>query len=101
MGQPDDSPQPLDAKAQLDPNVPEPASERGAWALALALGLLGAGVLALVLSGVIGSAASRTGVADPPPVLAATPTPVPAVTAPPGALTTADAGSPSPRARST
>ena len=64
-----------------DANVPEPGSERAAWLTAIALGILGAGVLALVLSGVIGSVASRSSAATPPPVIAATPTPVPGATA--------------------
>jgi hypothetical protein len=66
---------------QLDANVPEPGSERGAWAVAIALGVLGVAVLALVLSGVVGSVSSRTTVA-PPAVLAVTPTPVPGAAAP-------------------
>jgi hypothetical protein len=44
--------------------VPTPPSERGAWLIALALGLLGAGVLAAVLSGAIGST-RRSAVAPP------------------------------------
>ncbi len=59
---------------QLDANVPAPGSERGAWAIALALGAIGIAVLALVLSGVIGRVSSRA--ATPPPVIALTPTPV-------------------------
>jgi hypothetical protein len=66
---------------QLDANVPGPDSERGAWAVAIALGALGVAVLALVLSGVVGSVSSRTTVA-PPVVLAVTPTPVPGAAAP-------------------
>lgn len=66
---------------QLDANVPGPDSERGAWATAIALGVLGVAVLALVLSGVVGSVSSRTTVA-PPAVLAVTPTPVPGAAAP-------------------
>jgi hypothetical protein len=56
-------------------NVPEPGSERDAWAVALALGLVGVAVLVLALSGVLGGASS--GSAAPPPVVAVTPTPVP------------------------
>jgi hypothetical protein len=79
VGRLDDSEGLLDnSMGQLDANVPEPASERAAWALALALGVIGASVLALVLSGVIGSVASRTSAMAPPPVLAVTPTPTPA-----------------------
>ena len=57
------------------PAVPTPPSERGAWLLALTLCLLGAGVLAAVLSGAVGSSSSRPPAA-PPAVLvdAATPT---------------------------
>jgi hypothetical protein len=44
---------------------------------AIALGVLGVTVLALALSGVVGSVKSQTGTVAPPPVLVATPTPVP------------------------
>src|ERR1700691_402948 len=60
---------------QPEGNVPEPESERAAWAVALVLGVLGAAVLVLALSGVLGGASS--GAAAPPPVVAVTPTPVP------------------------
>jgi hypothetical protein len=63
---------------ELEANVPQPGSERGAWALAVTLGVLGIAVLALVLSGVVGGSHSDTGV-QPPPVIAATPTPSPPV----------------------
>ncbi len=55
-------------------HTPTPPSERGAWLIALALCLLGAGVLAAVLSGAVGSSAKSP--AAPPAVLvdAATPT---------------------------
>jgi hypothetical protein len=56
-------------------NVPEPGSERGAWAVAIALGVLGVSVLVLALSGVLSG--SSSGAAAPPPVVAVTPTPVP------------------------
>jgi hypothetical protein len=56
-------------------NVPEPGSERGAWVLALGLGLLGVLVLVLALSGVLGGSSSGDGA--PPPVVAVTPTPMP------------------------
>lgn len=65
---------------RLDANLPAPDSERGAWALALALGLLGAAALALVLSGVVGGVSSQRSATAPsasvgvPPVA---PTPVP------------------------
>ena len=57
-------------------NVPEPSSERGAWALAVSLGVLGLAALVLVLSGAIGGAPAGSGAA-PPPVIAVTPTPAP------------------------
>ncbi len=51
--------------------VPAPPSDRGSWALALALAALGAGTLAAVLSGAVGS----TRIAPPAlPVRAAVPT---------------------------
>lgn len=60
---------------------------------AIALGVLGAVVLALALSGVIGSVASRTSAAAPPPVLAVTPTPVPGAAVPVSDVTASEAGS--------
>ncbi len=71
---------------ELEANVPAPGSERGAWVLAGGLGVLGIAVLALVLSGVIGGAPSRTASA-PPPVIAVTPTPTPATAAQTGSVT--------------
>jgi hypothetical protein len=64
-----------ESQAPTGPAVPTPPSERGAWLAALALCLLGAGVLAAVLSGAVGSSSSRPPAA-PPAVLvdAATPT---------------------------
>jgi hypothetical protein len=77
---------------ELEANVPEPGSERGAWVLAVALGVLGIAVLALVLSGVVGGAPSDTGA--PPPVIAVTPTPTPAAAAAAGyVLSTTHGGS--------
>jgi hypothetical protein len=64
-----------------DANIPAPRSERGAWAIAIALGLLGACVLALVLIGAIGGVGVTSTVA-PPPVAAVTPTPLPAAAGP-------------------
>jgi hypothetical protein len=98
VGQPDDLVDPLDhSVGQFDANVPEPASERGAWVTAIALGVLGAVVLALVLSGVIGSVAPRSSAAAPrvggPPLIAATPTPVPGATAPVSDITATGTGS--------
>jgi hypothetical protein len=57
-------------------HTPAPPSERGAWLIALALALLGAGVLAAVLSGAVGSSTPQPAAAAPPAVLAAAPTPV-------------------------
>jgi hypothetical protein len=72
---------------QLDANIPTPRSEKGAWALAIALAALGAGVLALVLSGVVGEVARRSSGDTPPPVVAVTPTPAPSVAAATAAVT--------------
>ncbi len=60
--------------------LPAPPSERAAWVTALALGVLGVVVLALVLSGVVGGSGSSSDA--PPPVIAVTPTPVPGATLP-------------------
>jgi hypothetical protein len=54
--------------------TPTPPSERGAWLAALALCLAGAGVLALILSGVVGSSSSEPPT-TPPAVLVNTLTP--------------------------
>jgi hypothetical protein len=53
--------------------APSPPSERGAWLAALTLFTLGSAVLALILTGVVGSS---THAPAPPPVLLAAPTPV-------------------------
>jgi hypothetical protein len=67
----------------VDSQIPKPPSERGAWLLACALGLLGAGVLAAVLTGLVGRTTPAVSAAAPPPVLlaAATPAPGPAAAA--------------------
>jgi hypothetical protein len=67
----DDSSKPAAAQ------VPAPASERGAWLLAIALGSLGIAVLVAVLTGVIASSTRAVPAAAPPPVpvAAAVPTP--------------------------
>ena len=54
--------------------IPTPPSERRAWLLALALCLLGAGVLAAILGGVVG-AGSGAPTPDPPAVLVGAVTP--------------------------
>jgi hypothetical protein len=77
---------------QLGANVPQPGSERGAWAIAIVIGVLGAGVLALVLSGAIGRT-TQPPVPLPPAVLAAAPTPAPAATATLDGVTTPHIGS--------
>jgi hypothetical protein len=77
---------------ELEANIPEPGSERGAWVLAVALGALGVAVLALVLTGVIGGAPSRTAT-TPPPVIAVTPTPTSATAVQTGSVAPAGGGS--------
>ncbi len=61
----------MDAPAPAPPTQfatpPAPPSERGAWGLACALGLIGAVVLAAVLTGLLGGASA----AAPPPTLVA------------------------------
>jgi hypothetical protein len=62
-------------QAPTGPAVPTPPSERGAWLTAFALCLLGAGVLAAVLSGAVGSSSPKpTGAPPAVLVVAATPT---------------------------
>jgi hypothetical protein len=72
-------------------NVPGPPSERRAWALALALVALGVGVLAAVLSGVVGQARTAVPSASPPPVVTVAATPTPAAVTP---LASASASAP-------
>ncbi|MGN6372200.1 MAG: hypothetical protein ACTHM1_04320 [Solirubrobacteraceae bacterium] len=55
--------------------LPAPPSERAAWATAIGLATVGAAVLGLIASGVIGRSPAVPG---PPAVLAVTPTPPPA-----------------------
>ena len=81
---------------EFEANVPQPGSERAAWAVAIALGAVGVAVLALVLSGVVGGASSGSGAA-PPPVIAVTPTPVPGTAADAGYVVGAGGGSSSQR----
>jgi hypothetical protein len=77
-------------------NVPEPGSERGAWAVALVLGLLGVLVLVLALSGVLEGSSSG---AVPPPVVAVTPTPVPGAASASGVRGVSSEMADAPRAR--
>jgi hypothetical protein len=81
-----------DAGTQVhaDSNIPKPPSERGAWLLAAALGLLGAGVLAAVLAGLVGRTTPAVSAAPPPVLLAAT-TPAPGPAAAASALAGAQA----------
>jgi hypothetical protein len=77
---------------QFDANIPQPESERGAWALAISVGVLGIAALVLVLSGIVGSVSSQNAIA-PPPVAAVAPTPVPGAGAPGGKTATTATGS--------
>jgi len=79
-------------------NVPAPPSERGAWLLAGALGVLGAAVLAAVLTGLIGPAAHPASAA-PPPVLEAAAIPAPGSAQAAGVLAAARGGVPQDRRR--
>jgi len=95
-------PEQLDIEPTPEPlagNLPQPASERGAWVLAASLGVLGVLVLALALSGVLGSVSS-TSATVPPPVFKVAATPVPGATKPVSAVEPARAhailGDPSP-----
>jgi hypothetical protein len=82
---------------QAESNVPEPGSERGAWAVALVLGALGVTVLVLALSGVLGAASP--GAAAPPPMVAVTPTPVPGAASASGLRGVSSETADGPRAR--
>ena len=81
MSAPDDqptavAPTPTSAAAVPAPSfalAPTPPSERSAWLLAGAIGLIGLAVLIAVLSGVVG----RTSSVAPPPVLVSARTPTP------------------------
>jgi hypothetical protein len=75
-----------------DPNVPEPPSERGVWLLALALGLLGVGVLvaALVLRG---GSSTEPRSAAPPALVTVASTPVAGAASSASALAGASASS--------
>jgi hypothetical protein len=90
--------------AVVDAHLPKPPSERGAWLLACALGLLGAAVLAAVLTGLVGRATPAVPAAAQPPVLLAAATPVPGPAASASALAGAQArgasGAGAPRASS-
>jgi len=59
------------------PHLPAPPSERGAWLVALALGVLGATVLVAVLSGVVGRTRTVAPHTAPPAVIVAAVTPAP------------------------
>ncbi|MGO9319582.1 MAG: hypothetical protein ACLQBY_02095 [Solirubrobacteraceae bacterium] len=61
---------------------PSPPSERGAWLLACAIGVLGLAVLIAVLAGAVGSAGAPVA---PPPVLVSAATPVASTAASAGA----------------
>jgi hypothetical protein len=76
--------------------VPSPPSERGAWLLALALGVLGLGVLVAVLSGVVGRTKSAVPRAAPPAVLVAAVTPTPSAAQSASVLAGVAAGKSSP-----
>src|ERR1700721_2655249 len=73
-------------------HFPKPPSERGAWLLACALGLIGAGVLAAVLTGLVGRSTPAVPAAAPPPVLRAAATPAPGPAASASALSGAQVG---------
>jgi hypothetical protein len=66
-------------------NLPQPPSERGAWVLAVSLGVLGVLVLVLALGGVLDSVPSTSAVA-PPPVYRVTATPTVTATKPVSAV---------------
>jgi hypothetical protein len=68
----------------LDGNVPTPPSERGAWLLALALGVLGAGVFVAVL--LLRGGDSQRPAAAPPALVTVAATPAPSATSSQGAL---------------
>lgn len=69
----------MEEREAREAHVPEPPSERAAWAVALGLAALGVAALGLILGGVIGRGAPALA---PPPVLAVTPTPTAAPAVP-------------------
>jgi hypothetical protein len=76
--------------------MPSPPSERGAWLVALALGVLGLGVLVAALSGVVGRTSTPVAHATPPAVLVAAVTPTPSAAQSASVLAGATAGQSSP-----
>jgi hypothetical protein len=88
-----DSPPTAAPEARVpDAQVPSPPSERGAWLLALALCVLGMGVLVAVLTGGVGRTAPATPTPLPPTALIAAATPVPGAAASASALAGAAVG---------
>jgi hypothetical protein len=75
------------ASAPTFAEPPAPASERRAWVIACATGLIGVAVLVAVLSGLVG----RTSTTAPPPVVVSVATPAPAPAAAAGATASAAA----------
>jgi hypothetical protein len=73
------------ASARAQAPVPSPPNERGAWALAIALGTLGVFALVAALSGLIGAESPSAPASSPPPV------PLAAALPTPGAPVTTDA----------
>ena len=62
-------------------DMPSPPSERAQWLLAVVLGVLGVGVLAAVLTGVVGHIRPAVPQAAPPAVLVVASTPIPSASA--------------------
>jgi hypothetical protein len=67
------SPQVRDAET----HVPSPPGERGAWAVAIALAVVGSALLAAVLSGLIGGTSAPATAVTPPPLPLAASLPAP------------------------
>jgi hypothetical protein len=63
--------------ARAETDVPTPPAERGAWAVAIALAVVGSALLAAVLSGLVGGTSSPGTTITPPPLPLAASLPAP------------------------
>src|SRR5690349_10827676 len=78
--------------ARSPAHVPSPPGERGAWAVAIALGAIGVFALVAALSGLIGGRGASVPTASPPPVPLAAALPAPGAAVPAHAQRTSGLG---------